>query len=347
MNILPSSIPGNTARPALKKKLITSRVLPFSISVLDRLLIDGPHWHDFTQLWYTVSGTYTQIVNGEKIIQTPGSLLLIHPFTIHSVDSSVLDLETARIISIDIFEDLQDKNIMPYQPLSYMSSVFDKFLLSPYVSLSGKEKECADILFEEIYSERSQKLDMNLDKIYNNISKIFELMLRNTPEKLSSIKLLRAKEQLEIIKNATEFINENATRELTLSEISKVSFMSQRSFGGKFRECTGQTFHSFYNNTRMLRVVNLMRYSTLSLADIAAECGFYDVSHMRHVIKNATGLSPLELRAYLLERSRTHGEAFFQRYMSELSWLNVMKNEEIEIFHNNSIGVIDPRRKFK
>lgn len=347
MNVIPPYIPGNTPGPSLKKSHKASRALPFSISILNRRLINGFHWHDFPQLWYTVSGTYTQIVNGEKIIQTPGSLMLIHPFTIHYVDASDIDLETIRVISVDIFEDLHSKNIMPYQPLNYTSSAFDKFLLSPYFPLSGKEKEYADILFEEIYAEFSRKLDMNFGKIYNNISRIFELMLRKTPEKISFIKLQRAKEQLEIIKNATEFINKNATRELTLSELSKVSFMSQRSFGEKFRACTGQTFHAFYNNTRMQSVIRLMRFSELPLADIAAECGFFDLSHMRHVIKNATGFSPLELRMYLLERSRTHGEAFFQRYMSGLSWLNVMTDEEIEMFHNTSTGVIDPRWKFK
>ncbi|MBQ2743363.1 MAG: helix-turn-helix domain-containing protein [Oscillospiraceae bacterium] len=347
MNVIPPYIPGNMPRPALKESHKVSRALPFSIRTLDQLLIDGPHWHDFPQLWYTISGTYTQTVNGEKIIQTPGSLLLIHPFTIHSVDASDIDLEAIRVISVNIYEDLQSKNIMPYQPLNYASSAFDKLLLSPYNSLSGKEKECADILFEEIYAEFSRKLDMNTDKIYRNISRVFELMLRKTPEELSFIKLQRAKEQLEIIKTATEFINENATRELTLSELSKVSFMSQRSFGEKFRECTGQTFHTFYNNIRMKSVIRLMRFSELPLADIAAECGFYDVSHMRHVIKNATGFSPLELRAYMLERSHTYGESFFQRYMSTLSWLNVMSDEEIEIAHNNIIGVIDPRWKFK
>ncbi len=345
MPVIYPLVPGNSIVPSLKSRHVVNCSFPFSVNCIKHLHINNIHWHDFTQLWYTVSGTYTQTINGKRILQTPGSLALIHPFTLHLVDASDIDLENTRVISINIYEDLQKKNIMPYHPLAHNCSTFDKTLLSPHIVLSGKDRDLADMLFEDIYSEYSRKLDMNKQSIYNNISKIFELISEKATSEISATKLARALEQLEIIKTATEYINNNAMRELPLSEVSRYSLMSQRSFCDKFKECTGQTFYSFYNNIRLRNVICMIRFSDLPLSDISEICGYYDLSHMRHAIKNATGLSPVELRTHMLLRSRAHGEFLHRKHLESFDWLGIYDSEELSVRHNLAIGKYDPRWK--
>lgn len=329
--------------PALRKTALASRALPFSVDTMDQNRVGEMHWHDYTQLWYTVSGSYTQIINGEKIEHTAGSLALILPYTVHSVDSSLTNLENTRVISVSIFEDLQSKNIMPFCPLTYTSSAFDKLLLNPYLKLCGKDKEAADRLFEDILSEYNRKYDMNRHSVFNSISKVFELMLRHSRGLISPIMLSRAYEQIAIIRAATEYITENSTKNLLLEDVAKYSLMSQRSFCGKFKECTGQTFYGFYNKTRMREVIRLLRFTQLTLQEIAEQCDFYDASHLRHVIKEHFGVTPVELRAQMLLRSRTHGEYLHERRIEKLGWINVMNEDEISIFHRHSIGIPDER----
>ena len=86
MHFLPK--PHSATIPALKSSDPAYRILPFFVSSMHERQISTTHWHDYTQLWYTVSGTYNHIINGENIKQSAGSLILVPPFAVHSVDTS-------------------------------------------------------------------------------------------------------------------------------------------------------------------------------------------------------------------------------------------------------------------
>ncbi len=323
--------------PSLKRSSFFFRIEPFSIRVNELSRIGESHWHDYTQLWYTVSGSYDQVINGERIHMTPGSLALIFPFTTHSVDTSATTPEETRIICISIFEDLFSKNIMPFRPLSYMVSVFDKLILTPLINLSGKERERMTELFEDCYAEYERHNDMQERKIFNNISNIFELLAINNRSKISDAKLLRAVDQSIVISEAARFIGENAKEIIPLDEIAKLTFMSKRSFNDKFKNCTGQTFYDFYMRSRMVHVIKLLRFSSKSLSEIADECGFYDSVHLSHTIKNMYGLSPAELREQMLLRSLNYGEFLHEKRMERIAWMN-LSDEKIDFLHRGSIG---------
>ena len=323
--------------PSLKSSSFSFRIEPFSVRVNELSRIGESHWHDYTQLWYTVSGSYDQVINGERVHMTPGSLALIFPFTTHSVDTSATTPEETRIICISIYEDLFSKNIMPFRPLSYVSSVFDKLLLTPLINLSGKARERMTELFEDCYAEYERHYDMQERKIFNIISNIFELLAISSNSKISDAKLLRAHEQSIVISEAARFIGENAKEAIPLDEIAKLTFMSKRSFNDKFKSCTGQTFYDFYMRSRMVHVIKLLRFSNKSLSEIADECGFYDSVHLSHTIKNMYGLSPAELREQMLLRSVTYGELLHAKRMERIGWMNI-SDEKIDLFYRGSIG---------
>ena len=320
-----------------------AKALPFIVRRMDRPHVGGGgHWHDFPQLWYTVSGSYKQRINGELFNLTRGSLAFIHPFTIHSIEDVELSGEPPCVISITIYEDLHNKNIMPFQPLTYNTSSFDRYLIYPVTTLSGKDRDLADVLFENSLEEFSHKWEMNQKTIYNNIAKIFELMSRNSPsDKISPIKLSRAYTHFEHIRQVTEFIAENSLSNLTLPEITKYSMMSQSVFCDKFKNCTGQTYYSYFKACHLDHVVRMLRFSDMSLPQIAEKCEFYDTSHLRHTIREVFGVSPSELREQLRAKSRETGALRHKQRMEDLGWMNVLTPEEEKIYHDHSTGVVD------
>lgn len=334
--IIPLLHSGTT--PALKTTNLHARFNPISVKTEFLLHVGDMHWHDYLQLWYTVSGSYDQIINGERIHQTAGSLALIFPFTTHSVDTSVTTPEDTRIICISIFEDLFSKNIMPFRPLSYTASVFDKLLLSPYVKLSGKNKEKADTLFEDCLSAYSKSTEVNVNKLFSIISDIFEFLAQCSGAKMSDAKISRAHENSIVIAEAARFISENSKTHIPLDEISRLSFMSKRSFNDKFKNCTGQNFYDFYAKTRMRHVIWDLRFTSMSLSEIAEDCGYYDSVHLSHTIKNMFGISPAELRSQMLLHSRTYGEYAFKSRLESISGYN-LSEEYIKKMHQGAIGL--------
>ncbi len=323
--------------PSLKQNNYSFCHHPFSVRVQETYRFDSFHWHDYTQLWYTVSGSYDQIINGERITQRAGSLALIFPFTRHTIDTTMSDLENTRIICISVFEDLFSKNIMPFRPLSYVVSVFDKLILTPSIRLSGKEKERMDTLFEDCLSGYQLHDNMDEKKIFAYISDIFELLAKSST-KISDAKLLRAHERSLVISEATKFISSNSTKNISLDEISKLCLMSKRSFNDKFKACTGQNFYDFYMYSRLKHVIWHLRFTDMPISDIAEMCGFYDSVHLSHTIKNMFGISPAELRAQMRAHSQTYGEYVHAKRMERIGWMNLAP-EVIETMHRGSIGL--------
>ena len=331
-----------TVSASLKIYAPQAKALPFTVGKMKRPHIGGGHWHDYPQLWYTVSGAYKQRINGELFNLTRGSLAFIHPFTIHSIEDVDLSGEPPRVISITIYEDLHSKNIMPFHPLTYNTSSFDRYLIYPVTTLDGKDRDLADVLFENSLEEFSRKWEMNQKTIYDNIAKIFELMSRNSPsDKISPVKLSRAYTHFEHIRQVTEFIEENSLRNLALPEITKYSMMSQSVFCEKFKNCTGQTYHSYFKTCHLDHVVRMLRFSDMSLPQIAEKCEFYDTSHLRHTVKEVFGVSPSELRAQLRAKSRETGALRHKQRMEELGWMNVLTPEEEKIYHDHTTGIVD------
>lgn len=327
--------------PHLKGNTAAYRALPFYVTTLYERHISDSHWHDYTQLWYTLSGSYVHTINGERQIHTAGSLALIFPYTIHSVDTSLSDLENLRVIRISIFEDLHSKNIMPFLPISYNFSVFDKFILSPMITLSGKEKEQTDILFEDILAEFNRHHEMNKSAIYSNVSKAFELLIKKSDSTINPQKLIRAYEQYELISEITDLISKNYNQNTPLPQLAEQAFMSKNSFSNKFKDCTGQNFLAFCNRIKMAQAIRLLHLTNKTLPEIAEECGFYDSAHLGHAMKSALGVSPFSLKAQMLEHSRTYGEHNHKRAMNELAWLKLFSEEEKERYYKLAVGIID------
>lgn len=323
--------------PSLKSASYVSRALPFFVEEVKKAQIGGKHWHDYFQIWYTVSGSYTQEINGVKTYLPAGSVAIIFPFAIHSIDTSSFDSETTQIISVSLYDDLNSKNIMPLQSLSYDASAFDRFILSPVVHLSGKDKEVADILFASSLKSFSGISCALIDHkaIYNKLSGIFELLAKASQTVISPVKLRRAHEQLQAITAATTFISSHSLEDISLAEICTTACMSRSTFTHNFKIYTGQTFHEYFIATRMKTVIYLLRFTDMSIDDIAIRCGFHDGMHLSHTIKNMFGISPGVLRAQMRERSRRFGDYFMQKQFDSNAFLDVMTEAEIEAYHRN------------
>ena len=73
--------------------------------------ISSTHWHDYLQIWYTVSGSYLHTVRGIPYEQKPGSAMLIFPYTKHSIDSSGSNMDGTTVISFSVKKNYLEKNL--------------------------------------------------------------------------------------------------------------------------------------------------------------------------------------------------------------------------------------------
>jgi AraC family transcriptional regulator len=91
----------------------------------------------------------------------------------------------------------------------------------------------------------------------------------------------------------------NFDSKLSLQMLAKESGYSRVHFLRMFRAATGYAPHNYLLKLRVDRVRELLASSTLSLTEIALECGFSSHSHLSRVFRQVLGATPSEYRRSL------------------------------------------------
>ena len=324
----------NVYLPSLVDSNLVLRRFPLFAETLVDNRQSTPHWHDYTQIWYTISGEYYHTVNGVRIKQTPGSAAFVFPFAMHNIDSSASNLDELRVISISVRNDAFSGE---YSPLSFSTGSVDTLLLTPFISLSGKEKERADELFEGILREYNRHFEVNTGKLLTDAFSFIELCAKSMNVSILKSRLLRAKEEHSCISRSLTEMNTN--KEIcdsrTLDIACNFANMSRRSYTQKFKYVTGQTFSSYIKADRMGKALWLLHYSDLSNAEIAEQCGFSDSSHFVNCCKEMFGISPRAIKASLLTHDRTFGEHLHALDIEKYGWLRLWNDADIRCENNN------------
>lgn len=86
-----------------------------------------------------------------------------------------------------------------------------------------------------------------------------------------------------------KYINKNFKDHISLDEISSVAAMTVPAFCRYFKKVTGKTFTRLVNEYRVVHATKLLSESTMSITEIAFECGFNNFSHFNKLFKVTTG----------------------------------------------------------
>ena len=336
MNVIPPML--SNAIPDLSNDVSFFHFSPVSVQKVRYKTINPQHWHDYSQIWYTVSGSYYHTINGERRLQTPGSVSLIFPHTLHGVDTSLSDTENARIVYFSIREDMFSKNYMPFIPLTYSLASFDKFVLSPFITLRGKDKELADELCESSLSEFSKQLAMHSNKILNNCATLLELCAKTVNTPFSSNTLKMAQERAVHINNSVAYLKNNRTDKISIESASVHAMMSKSSFTEKFKTTVGRTHHDYLTRLRMAKAISLMRFSRKTIAEISDECGYANNSHFTRTCIEIFSVPPQVLRQQLVTWARGC-EHVYMNQRRENSWAQILDSETIEDHRRIMLGI--------
>lgn len=91
---------------------------------------------------------------------------------------------------------------------------------------------------------------------------------------------------------ALSFIHRNFDADLSLTQVSEVVYANPTALSGAFSAEVGVPFSEYVTGLRVSRAQALLREGTLSVEQIARQCGFASAKYFREVFKRATGLSP-------------------------------------------------------
>jgi AraC-like DNA-binding protein len=98
------------------------------------------------------------------------------------------------------------------------------------------------------------------------------------------------------IEKAIEYMNLNFQKPITLSEVARLTNMADVSFSRFFKARTGITFMDSLLELRLGNASRLLIDTTQSVAEVAYNCGFNNISNFNRLFKKKKSCTPREFR---------------------------------------------------
>ena len=98
------------------------------------------------------------------------------------------------------------------------------------------------------------------------------------------------------IKEAINYIEQNFQNNITIEDIAAVCGINRSYFGKIFRNSIGRSPQEFLMNYRMVKATELLKLTSLSIAEIGSAVGYENQLHFARAFKTIYGVSPREWR---------------------------------------------------
>lgn len=94
------------------------------------------------------------------------------------------------------------------------------------------------------------------------------------------------------LRAVTDYVHDHLERNIGLADLAAVAHLSAYHFARLFKQTTGRTPHQFVIEKRVERARRLITEGRLTLAQVAAACGFTDQSGFTKHFKRLVGVTP-------------------------------------------------------
>jgi AraC-like DNA-binding protein len=108
--------------------------------------------------------------------------------------------------------------------------------------------------------------------------------------------LMRQQERSARLRPVFDYVSNHYPENLTLKKGAALARMSQPQFTKLFKRVAGMTFITYVTHVRLSRALRLLKESSLSIAEVAAQTGFSDQSYFDRRFKAAFGKVPSAFR---------------------------------------------------
>lgn len=236
------------------------------------------HWHDELELLIVVEGSIELKVGYEWLHLKRGDIMLINSDEIHSIKET----------------DEKNKIVCVYMDCNVCYEKFSDFY---------------EIVAIWTYKEAYEKLNLNRKAILDNVGYLatvleegsdkdkimhgYEMLLKSlvycyridiTNPDGTAFQV--TDEKKDVIYRIIKYMYSNYDHKVNLQDISEKEYMSLFYLSHSFKDITGYSFRDWLNFVRVENAEKLLLNSSLSITEIAYQCGFSDVRYFnKHFVK--------------------------------------------------------------
>lgn len=98
------------------------------------------------------------------------------------------------------------------------------------------------------------------------------------------------------MKEATNYIDANFQRDVSIEEIAQACGLNRSYFGRLFKDTMGESPQQFLLHYRMSKAAELLKSSKISIAEVGRSVGYENQLHFSRAFKSVFGIPPMEYR---------------------------------------------------
>jgi AraC family transcriptional activator of pobA len=253
------------------------------------------HWHEHFELIYVESGEVVYQIGGQPFPTKPGDMLFVNSGELHSATS-----------------------LHPNEPFTVYAFVFNPSMLglkephivdlvAPYtngLSMIANRIEQTDPFYPLL-----KQIAMQLADEFEQKRHGFELAVRSycqllftwlsrefTVKQRSDTEMNAFRTKTDQFKELLTLLESDMTERVTVEQAASFVHLSPYHFCRMFKKMTGQTLVQYMNLNRVNKAEYLLKNTTMSVTDIAAEVGCSSINSFSKLFRQLRGLSPRDMR---------------------------------------------------
>jgi AraC-like DNA-binding protein len=239
------------------------------------------HYHDYYELEFIIDGKAKTSINGVEFALKRGSAYILRPTDLHEFFGQ----PKADFYSISVNAGSFDQKLYS----EFISK--NTFILT---SLSEDELNYAITLCESL-----KMFNNDSHKNYQSASVLNLLLLLF----LEKFKDTVHKENTDPIYGAIKYVNENFTKNPSLSDVASFAGLAETYFCRKFKKVTGKTYVEYLNTLKIGFAKRLLSNSPLSVTEICYLSGYNSLSQFIREFKKDANISPKNYRTYIKQNT--------------------------------------------
>lgn len=249
--------------------------MPEFFQQLKGMETDTMHLHGFYEIIWFQKGSGTHYVDFNQYPIAPGTIFFISPGQIHSFDT---------------------KHDQEGYVLKICAELFDDFVSLSCVTVQDKDSAALEMLIGAMQKELKKEDSLGHREALHALVKLFVIMVRRSYAEINPSAPNPHKVSYKAFLNFRKLIEENYCRLHTVKDYASLLNVSSKTLTLYVNECSKYSPLELINNRIILEAKRLLRYSVLSVKEIAFRLGFEDPSYFAKFFKRLVKQSPADYR---------------------------------------------------
>ncbi len=248
------------------------------------------HWHSVLEINYIKQGKGYYLINGDRFDFEQGDIIMIHSNDLHrafEVENLVIGVIMFDPAYLALEQRYDTELLIPFRDIGIR---FNHLLDRNHPELARLHQILVGMDEENTRKDPHYKsvVRAELIRFLAYVNRYFSTGVGTEEKRIRS---------MDTIRTVLHSMEKQIDYSWTLRELADMAHLSPSRFSALFVQIVGTSPMDYLIQLRLSRAVELLESSEQKIIDIAAECGFRNLSNFNRLFKQHIGKLPKELRA--------------------------------------------------